>query len=355
MKATRRTDRNFLARCALLSFCLGLAPFAQSQLTAPDASRPSFVVPDIDPKKPLRILVYGDMRFTKPANTVDTVPRVRAWLADRVASEKPDAMLVTGDIPFHGGDKADWQQFQAETTAWRENHLRVYPTVGNHEMIPDPPAGYLNYFEAFPQLKGYHVYSVLLGNVYIISLDSVEPIWPTGYQADWLQAQFDHLPPQADFVFFLVHVPMMADVQSEFVANIPSADMVKVRHYLETKAATTRAKFIVVSGHIHNYERFEEKGITHVISGGGGAKPYPVYLPGERDLYHDNTAAPNFNYVVFTIQGRHAEARMYRVVDPNAAVLSVRLSDTFTLDAPTTLSGEMKSGSPEAAAGNKRR
>jgi hypothetical protein len=304
------------------------------QLTAPDPTKPSFVVKEIKPGNPLRILVYGDMRFTDPKNTVDTVPRVRAWLARKVASEHPDAMLVTGDIPFHGASKADWQQFRQETADWRQNQLSVYPTVGNHEMIPDPVAGYLNYFEAFPQLNGYHAYSVLIGNVYIISLNSVEPILPTGYQADWLQAQLDHLPPEADFVFFLVHVPMMADVQSEFVANIPSADMVKVRHYLESKAAVSRAKFIVVSGHLHNYERFEEKKITHVISGGGGAKPYPVFLPGEQDLYRDNTAAPNFNYVIFTINGSHAQAKMYRVVDPNAAQLSVSLSDSFSLDAP---------------------
>lgn len=332
-----RVGRKVLQTSVLFGAYLGFVSIATSQLTAPDATKPSFVVRDLKAGQPLRILVYGDMRFTDPRNTVDTVPRVRAWLAQKVASERPDAVLVTGDIPFHGSDKADWQQFRLETASWRGNQLRIYPTVGNHEVVPDPVSGYVNYFEAFPQLKGYHVYSVLLGNVYVISLDSVEPIWPTGYQAKWLQAQLDHLPSQADFVFFLVHVPMMADVQSEFVANIPSADMVMVRRYLETKAAMSRAKFVVISGHIHNYERFEEKGITHVISGGGGAKPYPVYLPGQRDLYHDHTALPDFNYVVFTIAGRHAEARMYRVVDPKAAELSVKLSDTFTLDAPERL------------------
>ena len=334
MDAGLRGGWRVLTACGVVCALIMLNPLASSQLTAPDATKPSFVVNDIKPGQPLRILVYGDMRFTDPKNTVNTLPRVRAWLAQKVASERPDAMLVTGDVPFHGSDKADWQQFEKEAASWHQDQLRVYPTVGNHEMIPDPVAGYVNYFEAFPQLKGYHVYSVLLGNVYVISLDSVEPIWPTGYQAEWLQTQLDHLPPQADFVFFLVHVPMMADVQSEFLANIPSADMVNVRHYLESKAAASRAKFIVVSGHIHNYERFEEKGITHVISGGGGARPYPVYLPGGRDLYHDHTTEPDFNYVLFTITGRHAEARMYRVVDPDAAQLSVRVSDTFTLDSP---------------------
>lgn len=328
--------RALLGSTALLSSLAG-PPHSFAQLTAEDETRPTFVVNDLPPgtgtTRDMRILVYGDMRFTDTRNTTDTVPRVRDWLARKVDEEKPDAMLVTGDIPFHGSSSSDWQCFRTEAASWWQDKLRVYPTVGNHEVIPDAPSGYVNYFAAFPQLHGYHIYSVLLGNVYVISLNSTEPIWPTGYQAEWLQQQLDHLPPQVDFVFFLIHVPMMADVQSEFIANIPSPDFVTLRGYLETRAAKAHAKFIVVSGHIHNYERFEHNGITHVISGGGGAKPYPVYVPGEDDLYHDNTAAPNFNYLIFTIRGGHADVKMYRVIDPNAAQLSVKVSDAFSLDA----------------------
>jgi len=242
-------------------------------------------------------------------------------------------MLVTGDIPFHGSDASDWQRFRIEAASWWQQNLRVFPTVGNHEVIPSATSGYANYFAAFPQLHGYHIYSVLLGNVYIMALDSSERVWPNSYQAEWVRQQLDHLPPQVDFVFFLVHVPLMADVQTEFIANTPSPDLVALRTYLESRAATLHAKFIVVNGHIHNYERFEQNGITHIISGGGGAKPYPIYIAGDQDLYRDHLAAPNFNYVILTIHGTHADARMYRVIDPSAPQLPVKLSDSFSLDA----------------------
>ncbi len=42
---------------------------------------------------------------------------------------------------------------------------------------------------------------------------------------------------------------------------------------------------------------------------------------------------PNFNYVLITLEGKHAEAKMYRVVDPDAAEKTVELKDSFTLDA----------------------
>ena len=303
------------------------------QLTSANPDVPSFVVKELRAGQNIRILVYGDMRFTNPANTTDTWPGVRRWLAQRVAAERPDALVVTGDIPFHGSDAADWKVFDEEAASWRRQHLRVYPTVGNHELIPGAAEGYRHYFYAFPHLLGYHVYSVLLGNVYLITLNSTEPIWPTGYQAEWLKAQLDHLPAQADFVLINVHVPLVADVQSEFIANIPSPDLVKLRTYLEERAASMHAKIIVVSGHIHNYERFDRKGIAYVISGGGGAKPYPVYMAGPDDLYHD-PSFPNFHYVLFDFKGPHVDATMYRVIDPTAPQSGLEKKDSFSLDAP---------------------
>ena len=33
---------------------------------------------------------------------------------------------------------------------------------------------------------------------------------------------------------------------------------------------------MVSAGHIHNYERFLQDGVTYLVSGGGGAMPYEV-------------------------------------------------------------------------------
>jgi hypothetical protein len=267
------------------------------------------------------------MRFTDPANTKDTNPRARKWLAERVATEHADAMLITGDIPFHGSDARDWEVFEREASSWARG-MRVYPTVGNHELRLEPQAGQVNWAAAFPQLKGNGFYSVLMGNVFIVNLNSTEPMWPTGDQADWLREQLDHIPAQANFVILQMHIPLIADTQSEFIANIPAPEGVTLRTYLEARALTLPQKFIAVYGHIHNYERFEFNGITHIISGGGGAQPYPVFVRGPQDLYRD-TGFPVFNYVILTIHGKQAEGTMYKIADPNAAVYSVVAKDHF--------------------------
>ncbi len=299
--------------------------FAQSALDHPDT--PTFVDTDLRPGQPLRILIYGDMRFTDPSNTGATSPRARKWLAAKVGTEHADLMLITGDVPFHGSNSADWQIFEEEASSWAKG-AHVYPTVGNHELLEDWRLGLTNFFASFPQLEDNSFYSVLANNVLIINLNSTEPLWPTGRQADWLRAQLDHIPNQVDFVIFQMHVPLIADTQTEFIANVPGIDGVSLRRYLEARALTARQKFIADYGHIHNYERFEFNGITHIISGGGGAKPYPVFVRGPLDKYTDR-GFPVFNYVMLTVQGKRAEGTMYKIADPHAAVYSVEAKDHF--------------------------
>jgi acid phosphatase type 7 len=297
-----------------------------------DDGAPTFVVSDLPVGRPLRIVVYGDMRFTDPRNTSDTSPGVRKWLAQKVGEEKPDILLLTGDMPFHGSNPEDWEVYRQETSLWTQEQLRIFPTIGNHEGLPDPVQGISNYYAAYPQLQAHNYYSVQLGNIYLITLDSSTFLSAGWEQRRWLEAQLAHIPASADFVFFLLHVPLVSDLQTAFMLGIPDKSTLGLRHELESAAAQSHAKFVVFNGHIHNYERFEVNGITHVITGGGGARPYPIFIRGDEDLYRARTY-PNFNYLVITLQGKHAEARMYRVVDPDAAQKTVELKDTFSLDA----------------------
>ena len=304
----------------------------------PDHSgKPTFVVSEVKPGDDLKIVAYGDMRFTDPSNTTDTNPRVRKWLVDRIAEEKPDALFVSGDLPFRGSLNQDWDVYRRETAPWTAAHLRVYPTIGNHELVPTPLEGLANYFAEFPWLDGRRWYSVQIGSVYLISIDSNGgrpdlAFNPGEAQRVWLESQLEHLPPEVNFVFFLTHMPLLNDIQSEVVADIPTAGQHTLRLYLEKQAALSHAKFIVVCGHIHNYERFENGGISYIVSGGGGAKPYPVYVRNPQDLYRD-PGFPNFNYLVLMVHGKQADVTMYRVADPKAPTLTTEVKERFTLTA----------------------
>jgi len=278
----------------------------------------------------LHLVAYGDTRFTDPSITGVTNPRVRQWLAEQIGRQHPEAVLLTGDTPFHGGDSADWEEFQRETESWRKVGALELPTTGNHELLG--PEGIPNYLKNFPEIEGHLYYSALLGSVEVISLDTSQPSGTSSGQGRWFASQIDHLPRQVEFLMILYHIPWMADRQSQIIAGLPSKDALALREILETRLPKIRAKVVVFNGHIHNYERFERRGVEYVVTGGGGAVPYPVLLRGGGDLYHD-AAFPVYHYLVVEVANHKLHAVMWKVKDPDAEALEVEAKDDFTIDA----------------------
>src|SRR5690242_14006611 len=91
---------------------------------------PTFRIADNKLHSPTVVIAYGDMRFTDPANTSATNPRVRQWLVKRIAEESPDAVLLNGDVPLAGGVKNDYEVYRSETQCWTGAHLNVFPALG---------------------------------------------------------------------------------------------------------------------------------------------------------------------------------------------------------------------------------
>ena len=98
---------------------------------------------------------------------------------------------------------------------------------------------------------------------------------------------------------------------------------------LEAQAKASKAQIIVVAGHIHNYQRFFENGVTYLVSGGGGAKPHPIART-PADLFQDK-AFPNYHYVRFDFDGKQLNAVMYRLSDPKARPAVWEKKDSFVL------------------------
>jgi len=282
------------------------------------------------------------MRFTNPAVTSGTNPRIRKWLAGKIATEHPQAVLLTGDMPFTGSDPADWKVFQDETSPWRDQHILELPAIGNHEIRGDREKGINNYLDHFPAIGRHRYYSALLGSVEVISLDQTMAATPSSPQGRWFAAQLSHIPPQVEFLVILHHIPWMADRQSEIFVGLPTPQALGLRNILEARLDHIHAKVIVFNGHIHNYERFERKGVEYVVTGGGGAEPYPLLFRGQSDLYQDG-GFPVYHYLTIEVANHQFHAVMWKVKNPDDATLAVEQKDQFTINAvDQTVSPEEK-------------
>jgi len=281
----------------------------------PAGAATTFQIPDSALPEPLVLVAYGDIRFTDSRETAASSPTARRALVAKIAAENPAAVFVNGDLPFHG-IAADYEVYHAETQVWRDKHLRVYPALGNHELSVCLESSCLDrWWNAFPELRGRRWYSVAAGSRLIgIVLDSDASLLPGSVQRAWLENQMGSLGPAVRAVLIVMHHPPVADVQTaKLVDHNPRPNEQALAAYLKTAAAHSAARFVVSAGHIHNYERISQDGVTYLVSGGGGATPYEVDRTAA-DLYQDRDF-PNYHYVRFELRGNTLSGEMIRLQD----------------------------------------
>lgn len=305
-------------RCVVLAAVVGLQA-AGGLGQGPAGAGPTFSVTDAALGKQVSVIAYGDMRFHDVSDTTVANPAARKALVERIAEERPAAVQLTGDVPYRGSDAADYEDYKVESAPWRDAGLRVYPAMGNHELAGGAEQGVANWWTAFPELRGRRWYSVALGTrIYMIQLDTMSDLRDGSAQRVWLDAQMKALPKTVDFVMIGLHHPPVADIQTRIeVDHNPRPNEIALRDYLTAVQPTMHAQVLVTAGHIHNYERAVVGGVTYLVSGGGGARPYEVDRTSQ-DLYQDKEF-PNFHYVRFELGKNELKATMFRLADAAAA------------------------------------
>jgi acid phosphatase type 7 len=263
-------------RLAVVILLLGCVACSRSQSQAAPQTAP--VELQLQVSTPFHFVTYGDARFHDPKDTEAANPLVRQALVQAIAQSYPAFICFGGDIVYNGYDKDDWKVWDSETAVWREKKIPVYPALGNHDLHGDEKVALANYFERFRDLKNSRYYSVRAGNTLLLVLDSALDE-SAGPQGQWLGQKLDHLPGDVDFVFLVLHHPPYTSSSDAKTfggghsARSPEQNLAKM---LETRQQNLRARIVVFSGHVHNYERHEHGGVTYFVTGGAGAHAYPI-------------------------------------------------------------------------------
>jgi Icc-related predicted phosphoesterase len=293
------------------------------------------VVLDQKVPSPFRFVAFGDTRFHDPRDTEPADPAIRHALIAAIDKENPAFISIGGDIVYSGENPKDWQVWDSETAVWREHKLPVYPVLGNHDLHGDLETALQNYFARFPDLQQIRFYSVRLANSLMLILDSsLEEI--SGPQGDWLRSQLDTLPSSVDFVFLIFHHPPYTSSSIEKIfggGHSARSSEQGLAKFLEERQQSMRARFVVFSGHVHNYERHEHGGITYFVTGGGGAHAYPIIRHPD-DPYQDSGL--NYHYLLAQVDGHHLTITMNKVELKDGKEVWTK-PDSVTITAPATL------------------
>ena len=262
--------------------------------------------------KRAHLVAYGDTRFTNPLDANAANPEARRELVKAIARVHPQFVSIGGDITYNGNDPGDWNVYDTETAIWRKERIRVFPALGNHDLHGDPAVSLSNYFQRYTELHQSLYYSVRTGNLLLLALDSALDE-TSGAQGDWLKIQINDLAPSIDFVVVVLHHPPYTSSSDERKfggGHSARAQEQKLAQFLEERQKQMRARIVVISGHVHNYEHHEHGSVVYFVTGGGGAHAYPI----ERrptDLFQ--SAEINYHYIDIKVQSGRMVAVMNRL------------------------------------------
>lgn len=296
------TRRTFLA-LLVLSFLCSLSAFAAENHAALT----------LDPGPlPFKFVAYGDMRMTETSNHHDSDPDRRKFLIGAIAQQQPKFVLISGDLVLSGSNPGDWAEYDKEMKPITDAGAMIYPALGNHDVHGDLTTALSNYFQRFSHLQQSRYYTVKAGNVLVITLDSEEDD-PKSAQRVWLEGVLkNQVPRDVEFVVFCLHHPPYTHFTMMMVGHESRHQEKDLAAYLEKKQKGSRAKFLVIAGHNHNYERYEHNGVMYIVSGGGGATPYmPHRTP--TDFYQG--IGPTYHYCLVTMERGKLNFEMYKLTE----------------------------------------
>jgi acid phosphatase type 7 len=285
---------------------------------------------------PFRFVAYGDTRFHDPNDSEAANPAVRLALVKAIAAANPAFVCFTGDIVYNGDDVNDWKIWDSETSIWRDKKIPIYPSLGNHDLHGREKIALGNYFQRFPALKNSRYYSVRAANTLTLVLDSALPE-TEGPQGQWLASKLDNIPSDVNVVFLIFHHPPYTSSSDEkkfgggHSARSPEQQLAKV---LEDRQPQARVRFVVFSGHVHNYERHEHGGVTYFVSGGGAAHAYPIERAPDDPVQSKQV---NYHYLLVEVDDKQLKVTMNRLeLNDGKAAWTQPDSVKIMLAAPTS-------------------
>jgi Icc-related predicted phosphoesterase len=309
---------------------LGCAACSRSHTQQQSQSGP--VELQLQVSTPFHFVAYGDSRFHDPKDREAANPDVRQTLVQAIAQSNPAFISFGGDIVYNGYDNDDWKVWDSETAVWREKKIPVYPAIGNHDLHGNEGVALNNYFQRFPDIKKSRYYSVRAANTLMLVLDSsLDEL--SGPQGQWLAQKLDYLPGDVDFVFIVMHHPpytSSSDAKKFGGGHSARSQEHELARTLEARQQNLRARMVVFSGHVHNYERHQHGGVTYFVSGGAGAHAYPIERAADDPFQSKDV---NYHYLQVEVDRGKVKVTMHRLDLTSGTPLWTE-PDSVTISAP---------------------
>jgi acid phosphatase type 7 len=233
------------------------------------------------------LLAAGDVAQCNglSANPLASNAQLTALFAER-AEYQHLPILALGDLAYYTGSPAEFAQCYEPT--WGRLKSRTLPVPGNHEYGTPNAQGYKDYFGQQAMPAGKTFYSLNLGNWHIVALDSNLDMAAQSEQVQWLRADLEkHKAIGCTLAYW--HHPRFSSASVHPSNPLSQPVWALLNEY---------GADVVLTGHNHQYERFEpldalgkpsSAGIASFVVGTGGASLYGFTTPVAGSQFRNNT------------------------------------------------------------------
>lgn len=221
-----------------------------------------------------------------------------------IDSLRPKALFILGDVVSLGKSKHAWKNIDRYIGQTVKDSIPVYATLGNHEVMMNAKKGTANFVKRFSAYRP-SGYAEIVDSVAVVLLNSNFPAMSAAeiaQQNEWYKAELHALDkdPAVKMVVVGCH-------HSPFTNSIIVSPSQGVRNDFVPPFIQSKKTMLFLSGHSHNFERFQVQGKYFLVIGGGGGLHQP--LRPNNSTMHDLSAdyKPEFHYLEVMRQGEALE------------------------------------------------
>ncbi|MFO8145177.1 MAG: metallophosphoesterase [Candidatus Syntrophosphaera sp.] len=218
------------------------------------------------------IAIYGDTQAQD---------EIHRRLISSLVDHDPQIAFHTGDLTMRGDSQEHYDRFFHISEPLLKT-CPLYPAKGNHERSREL------FLANFPELGESTRHTVEHDSLLFIILDSTRDLKPRSEQYEWLQKTIHSEREIAKIV--ILHHPIFS---SGYGSGEAELDLFLPALFEGTGVIA------VFSGHHHNYERLEYRGITYFVTGGGGGKLLTKHHPRPES----QTLRIAHNYIILSRRG----------------------------------------------------
>lgn len=211
-----------------------------------------------------------------------------------IATRHPKALFILGDVVSLGYSNKQWKRIDNYLGQLRNNGVKVYAALGNHEMLGQKKKGQKKFQQRFPEHinTGYveivDSVAVILLNSNFRSLTADEE----SKQNEWYRNTLNTLDKDSSIQYIIAGCHHSPFTNSRIVSSSLGVRQRFVPAFLKCKKSV-----LFISGHSHNFEHFKNGGKDFLVIGGGGGLHQPL-KQGEGILTDiDSTYKPMFHYL----------------------------------------------------------